>query len=107
MVHNAIALLFPAWVQNVSNPGEHGLDVFGQRLVFLTGQILLLALGLLPAAIGAGVTFVVANWLTGPIIAAVLTALVALTVLGVEIWAGVRWLGARFAHFDLSAELRP
>lgn len=107
VVHNAIALLFPAWVQNVSNPGEHGLDVFGQRLVFLTGQILLLALGLLPAAIGAGVTFVVANWLTGPIIAAVLTALVALTVLGVEIWAGVRWLGARFAHFDLSAELRP
>jgi len=23
-----------------------------------------------------------------------------------EIWAGVRWLGRCFAHFDLSAELR-
>jgi hypothetical protein len=37
----------------------------------------------------------------------VLAALVVLTVLGVEIWAGVRWLGQRFARFDLSSELRP
>lgn len=107
VIQNAIALLFPAWVQNVSNPGEHGLDVFGQRLVFFAGQVLLLALGLLPALIVAGVTFAVVNWLTGPTIAALLAALVVLIVLGVETWAGVRWLGQRFAQFDLSAELRP
>jgi len=107
VVHNAIALTFPAWVQSVSNPGEHGLDVLGQRLVFLAGQVLLFALGLLPAAIGGGVTFFVASWLSEPVLGAVLALLVALTVLGVEIWAGVRWLGGRFARFDLSAELRP
>jgi ABC-2 type transport system permease protein len=91
----------------VSNPGEHGLDVMGQRLLFMAGQILVLALGLLPVALGAGVTFLAANWVAGPVIAGVLAALVVLTVLGVEIWAGVRWLGQRFARFDLSSELRP
>jgi hypothetical protein len=107
VIQNAIALLFPAWVQNVSNPGEHGLDVFGQRLVFLAGQVLLLALGVLPAVVGALVAFFGASWLAGPVVAGVLAWLVVLTVLGVEVWAGVRWLGQRFAHFDLSAELRP
>lgn len=107
VIQNAIALLFPAWVQNVSNPGEHGLDAFGQRLVFLAGQILLLALGVLPAVAGALVTFFAASFLVGQVVAGLLAWLVVLTVLGVEVWAGVRWLGQRFAHFDLSAELRP
>jgi hypothetical protein len=107
VIQNAIALIFPAWVQSVSNPGEHGLDVIGQRLVFVAGQILLLALGMLPAAVAALVTFFVVTWVAGPIMAALLAWLVVLTVLGVEIWAGVRWLGERFAHFDLSSELRP
>jgi succinate dehydrogenase/fumarate reductase cytochrome b subunit len=79
----------------------------GQRLLFLAAQFLLLALGMLPAVVAAAVTFFVVNWLVGPIPAALLAWLVALTVLGVAIWAGVRWLGTRFAHFDLSSELRP
>jgi ABC-2 type transport system permease protein len=107
VIQNAIALIFPAWVQSVSNPGEHGLDVLGQRLVFLAGQIVLLALGMLPASVAAVGTFFAANWVVGPIAAAALAWLVVLTVLGVEIWAGVRWLGERFARFDLSSELRP
>jgi hypothetical protein len=107
VIQNALALVFPAWVQSVSNHGEHGLDVMGQRVLFFAGQFLLLALGMLPAAIAALVTFFVVNWLVGPIPAALLAWLVVLTVLGVEIWAGVRWLGERFARFDLSSELRP
>jgi hypothetical protein len=94
-------------VQTVSNHGEHGLDVMGQRLLFLAGQFLLLALGMLPAAIAAAVTFFVVNGLVGSIPAALAAWLVVLTVLGVEIGAGVRWLGERFRHFDLSSELRP
>jgi ABC-2 type transport system permease protein len=107
VIHNAIALIFPAWVQSVSNPGEHGLDVLGQRLVFFAGQILLLALGVLPAVAGAAIAFFLVNWLVGPVTAALLAWLIVLTVLSVEIWAGVRWLGVRFVHFDLSSELRP
>jgi hypothetical protein len=107
VIQNGIALTFPAWVQSVSNQGEHGLDVLGQRLLFFAGQVLLLALGLLPGALAGVVTFFVVNWLVGPIAAAVLAWLVVMTVLGVEIWAGVRWLGERFARFDLSSELHP
>jgi ABC-2 type transport system permease protein len=107
VIQNAIALTFPAWVQSVSNPGEHGLDVMGQRLLFMAGQIFVLALGLLPASLGALLTFFTANWLAGPGIAGLLAWLVVLTILAVEVWAGVRWLGQRFAHFDLSSELRP
>ncbi|HZF31211.1 MAG TPA: putative ABC exporter domain-containing protein [Gammaproteobacteria bacterium] len=107
VIHNGLALVFPAWVQTVANPGEHGFDVLGQRLVFLSGQILLLALGLLPALIAALLTFFVTRWIAGPLAAGVLAWLVVLTVLGAEIWVGVRWLGERFTRFDLSSELRP
>ena len=107
VLQNAIALLFPAWVQSVSNQGEHGLDVMGQRILFLAAQMFVLLLGLLPASIGALIAFFVVNWLVGPIFAGLLAWAVALTVLGVEIWAGVHWLGERFRRFDLSSELRP
>jgi hypothetical protein len=107
VVQNGFALIFPAWVQTVSNHGEHGLDVMGQRLLFVAGQFMLLALGMLPAAIAAAVTFFIVNWLVGLIPALAVAWLVVLTVLGVEIAAGVYWLGERFARFDLSSELRP
>jgi hypothetical protein len=107
VIHNGVALIFPAWVASVSNQGEHGLDVLGQRLLFFAGLIVLLALGVLPAALGAAITFFVVNLAAGPIVAAPLAWLVVLSVLGVEVWAGVRFLGERFARFDLSSELRP
>jgi hypothetical protein len=107
VIQNGIALIFPAWVQSVSNHGEHGLDVMGQRLLFFGGQILLLALGMLPASLAAVITFFAVNWAIGPIVAGVLACLIVLTILTVEIWVGVRWLGERFARFDLSSELRP
>jgi hypothetical protein len=37
----------------------------------------------------------------------VLAVAAAFAVLAVEAALGVRWLGNRFEHFDLSAELRP
>ena len=107
VIQNGIALLFPAWVQSVSNPGEHGLDVLGQRLLFVAGQIVLLAVGMLPVSVAAVVTFFAVNWLAGPIPAGLAAWVVVVAVLGVETWAGVRWLGERFARFDLSSELRP
>jgi ABC-2 type transport system permease protein len=106
VLQNGVALLFPAWVETVSNRGEHGLDVLGQRLLFLAGQTLMLGLVLLPAAVGAVPAFFLATWTVGPRVGAVLAWLVVLAVLGVETWLGVRWLGDRFERFDLSAELR-
>jgi hypothetical protein len=69
--------------------------------------MLLLVLGLLPALVAAGLTFFVVNWLAGPLVAALSAWLATLIVLGVEISAGVHWLGGRFTRLDLSAELRP
>jgi len=107
LVSNAFTVLFPAWVQSVSNPGEHGLDVLGQRIVFMVGQLLIVVLALLPASIGTAVVFFVANWLTGPLVATVLAVATVFTVLATEAWLGIKWLGQRFEAFDLSDELRP
>jgi hypothetical protein len=37
----------------------------------------------------------------------VATAATAFSLLALEVWLGVRWLGSRFEHFDLCVELRP
>ncbi len=107
LVSNALALIFPAWVQAVSNRGEHGLDVLGQRILFLAGRLLATVLGLAPAAIGAGVVFAVTLWIVGPVVASVLAGAAVVAILCAEVWAGIQWLGSRLERFDLSSELRP
>lgn len=107
LVPNAFTVIFPAWVQTVSNRREHGLEVLGQRIIFFAGQMLIIALALLPASIGAAIVFVVVQWLAGPIIALALGVTAAFALLAVVAWAGIQWLGERFERFDLSAELRP
>ena len=107
LVPNAAAVIFPAWVQTVSNRGEHGLDVMGQRIIFMAAQLLATALALLPAAIVAAVLFFLLNWLVGFVTAYVVAVAAVFGVLAAEVWAGVRLLGERFEEFDLSSELRP
>jgi hypothetical protein len=107
LVPNAAAVIFPAWAQSAVNRAEQGIEVMGQRIIFMAGQLLITALAALPAAIAAGVVFFLAQWLAGVVIAGVLAVAAAFAVLAVEAALGVRWLGNRFEHFDLSAELRP
>ncbi len=103
---NAAAVLFPAWVQiGAGRPG--GIDVLGQRIVFVGGLFFVLAISLLPAAVIAAVIFFVVQWLAGFVLATAAAAVVVLAILGVEIAIGTWWLGQRFESFDLSAELRP
>ncbi len=107
LVANSIAVLFPAWVQVVSNRGEHGLDVLGQRIVFVAGRLVAMALALVPPAIGAALVFAMTQWIVGPVGAAILGGLAGLAILCAEAWGGMQWLGGRFERFDLSSELRP
>ncbi len=107
LVLNAAAVLFPAWVQSVGNRAEHGIEVLGQRIIFVAGQLLITAVATVPAAITAAVIFLVGQWLVGFAVAAVLAVAAVFTLLAVEAGLGVRWLGSRFEHFDVSAELRP
>ncbi|HEY8507810.1 MAG TPA: hypothetical protein VIL32_05590, partial [Steroidobacteraceae bacterium] len=107
LVPNAAALLFPAWSQTVGNRAEQGLDVLGQRILFAVGQLLVVALALLPCALAATILFFPVRWLWGPLPAAIVALLGVIAILLAEFWIGLRWLGRRFEVFDLSSELRP
>lgn len=67
---NALTVLFPAWARAVANRAEQGLDVVGQRLLFVGGQLLVTLLALMPPALGALATFVPADLVAGPVVAA-------------------------------------
>jgi ABC-2 type transport system permease protein len=103
---NAAALLFPAWFQATRQRGG-GIDVIGQRLIFVFGQFFIILLCLLPAVLSAAVVIFASQWLIGASAAVILGTLVALTLLGAEIACGLWWLGERFEKLDLATELRP
>lgn len=107
LVPNAAAVIFPAWTQSTGNQAERGIEVMGQRIIFMTGQLLITVLAVIPAAIAASIVFFIAQFVAGFLVAGILATAVICAVLGIEAWLGVRWLGARFEHFDLSSELRP
>src|SRR5207302_105710 len=49
-IHNAVALMFPAWVP-VGSQRPRGLDAMGQRMIMLAGTWLVLAIMILPGAV--------------------------------------------------------
>ena len=102
-IPNASALLFPAWFQTTKGGGQ-GIEVMGQRLIFLLGQMLAFIVALIPAAaLSAGVFFVV-KMLFGVVAAIPLASIAAAFVLAVEAALGVMLLGWLFERFDVSAE---
>lgn len=107
LVPNAAALLFPAWVQSMRNRNERGIEMLGQRLIFVAGQFLVVLLALLPAVLGAFVLIFTTQWLIGPVAAVAFATLAVVVILTAEVGCGLWWLGERFEKFDLSAELRP
>jgi hypothetical protein len=104
---NAATVLFPAWVQTTRDQTERGIEVLGQRMIFVASQLLVTALVILPALLVGGVVFFVANLVAGPAVGAALAVIVTASVLVLEAWFGIRWLGNRFEALDISSELRP
>jgi ABC-2 type transport system permease protein len=103
-IPNAATLLFPAWFQATKGGGQ-GIEVMGQRLIFMIGQLVVFILALVPAvALFAGVFFLM-KWLIGMAIAIPLASIAAALVLGAEAAAGVGLLGWLFERFDVSGEL--
>jgi len=107
LVPNAATLIFPAWSQATQQRGSGGLEVMGQRLIFLAGQLLVLVFALVPVAVGAAIAFFGARWFVGAFAAGVLALAVVLATLSAEVWLGLKLLGRVFERFDLSSELRP
>ncbi len=107
LVANAATVIFPAWAQSAGDRTERGIEVLGQRIIFIAGQLLITVVTTIPAALIAAVIFFVGHWLIGFVSAAVFAVAAVFILLVLEASLGVRWLGIRFEHFDLSAELRP
>ena len=104
-IPNAAVLLFPAWFQAGKAGG--GIEATGQRIIFMLGQLLALAVALLPAAaIFTGVFFLLKLFVNAPL-AIPLAAAGATLVLGLEAAFGVALLGRLFERFDVSAEMTP
>jgi hypothetical protein len=103
VIPNASVLLFPAWMQN-GRQHVGGIEVMGQRLIFMLGSMLVFGFALLPAAVLFGVVFWFGKMLLGDILAVPFAALVATTVLAVEASVAVYWMGRLFEKFDLSTE---
>jgi ABC-2 type transport system permease protein len=106
LVPNAAAVVFPAWTQSAGSRAERGIEVLGQRIIFIAGQLLITVIAMVPAALSAALVFLIAQWLVGIVAAAALAVMAVFLLLCVEAWLGVRWLGGRFEQFDVSTEMR-
>ena len=105
MVHNGMALLFPAWVP-LGSQRPRGLEAMGQRLLTLGGTWLALVIMVLPGAIAGAVLWFAFYRFVGPLIVAV-AALVCAGAIGLEILMMTEALGPAYERLDLMAVERP
>jgi ABC-2 type transport system permease protein len=104
VIRNSIPVLFPAWAMR-SKDEPRGFVMMGQRLVTMAGNIFVLAVALIPAAI----VFLPSLWIAfrffsgNPAFVAV-AAMPAVAVLLGEVWIGIKALGAQFDKLDITNE---
>jgi hypothetical protein len=106
LMPNAATVLFPAWVQATGDRTERGIEVMGQRLIFVISQFLVTALVLVPALLVGALVFSIVNLVAGLAAGGALAVLAMAALLCLEAWLGIRWLGNRFEALDISSELR-
>jgi len=103
LIPNAAVLLFLSWIQ-AGKDSPRGIETTGQRLIFAVGQLFVLLLALLPAAIAFTGVFFLMKLALGDAAAVPFAALVATIILAVEAGFGVMLLGRLFERFDVSEE---
>lgn len=102
MVHNGAALLFPAWI-SPDGQGQRGIEALGQRLLTFAGSLLALAVGVVPAAIVAGmVTVPLAFWADWGLRALPVGAVAAAAVVSFEAFLALHLLGRTFDRLDIT-----
>jgi len=99
-VHNAVAVLFPAWIPSGSQR-PRGLDAMGQRLILLGGVILALIVMVGPGAIAGGIVALAVYRLVGAV-SLIPAALVCLAIVAVEVGLVTEMLGAAYDRIDMS-----
>lgn len=100
-IHNAAALLFPAWVP-LGYQRPRGLDALGQRLIMFFGTWVVLAISAAPGAIAGGVVWFVLARVAGPA-AIVPAAAICSAILAAEVLIVTEALGPAYEHIDLTA----
>lgn len=99
VVHNAVAIYFPAWVPTgLQQP--RGVDAMGQRLIMMAGVVCSLLLFALPGAIAGGIVWFATRGLLGPAALVPATALFTLVVL-IEVVLATEWLAPAYDRLDL------
>jgi hypothetical protein len=98
-------LVFPAWIVAPGSSGR-GIEVMGQRLVFMLGYLFVVLLAAIPAALLGGIGYLLGHWLGGLVAAMLAAAVGACAVFAFELACALRLLGRRIDRFDLSQELR-
>jgi len=100
-IHNAAALLFPAWVP-LGHQRPRGLDAVGQRLIMLGGTWVMLILSVLPGAIPGGIVWFALERFIGPA-ALVPAALVCTVIVALEVLLATEAIGPAYERIDLLA----
>jgi hypothetical protein len=103
LIPNAAVLLFPSWIQT-GKESPRGIEATGQRLIFAVGQLLVLSLTLLPAALAFSIVYFPLKIVAGPEIPVFFAAPAAAIILASEAAAGVYLLGRLFERFDVTDE---
>jgi ABC-2 type transport system permease protein len=103
LIPNAAVLLFPSWVQ-AGKDSPRGIEATGQRMIFAVGQLLILLLALLPAALAFTGVYFLFKFMLGPVLPVFFAALAGSVILAVEAGLGVLLLGKFFERFDVTEE---
>jgi ABC-2 type transport system permease protein len=104
-VHNAAAVLFPAWVPlGYSRP--RGLDAMGQRLILFGAVAVALAFMMTPAAIVGAIVWFAFRGILGAV-ALVPAALTGAGIVMIEVLAATEVLGPAYERMDILAVERP
>jgi hypothetical protein len=105
LIHNAVPILLPAWAIR-SKEEPRGFAVTGQRLVLFFGNLFVLGVALIPAAL----LFIPAWWVThkylaGSAFGLPLLIMPSVALMTVEVWLGMKLLGAQIDRIDISNEM--
>ena len=99
---SAAALLFPGWFKPQDATG-HGLENTGMRLMVGIGQLLAMAIALIPVAFFAVCAWFTAGQFDVPLLwKATASVGVGAAILVMEAALGVVWLGSLYESYDLS-----
>ena len=105
VIRNAIVILLPGWAIR-SAEDQRGFTVVGQRLVLLFGNLIVLAVTLIPAAILFVPAFFISRaYFHGSAAVLAISIVPSVGLLLFEVWMAIKFLGTQFEKIDVTTEV--